>query len=146
MSAKQNHIGKDEILQLLQQTQEIIPFYERSGFNFRAYYPAVDQLALRLFEQREGVIVNGVTLRGDNINVHCVVGSLSTYDTELWVGTETRTYVLENFRATTVARFAESICDVLTRRANNGLSGVMMDPNVGSYVTRTRKEVRPYAR
>ena len=144
----ETHLDKERLLEFIETAKELAGYYDaENGKSPRTpyHYGSVDAIALRLFEQSEGFVAIGITLRGNNVNIHGRRGYLSA-DGILAVTPNTITYALEDFKGTTVARFVTSLCDVLTTRATNGhieLREIMV-PKVLGYARRTREEVRRY--
>ena len=137
MTTRPTHLNKDRVLGLLDEARTRIEYYQRENEEHpkKVYLPgSVDQVALRLLEDQEGFVAVGVHFRGNNVNLHGRVGHLHPSGV-MYVEPITVTYVLKDCRGTTVARFIDSICDVVSGRALNGnpdVRAIMMDGAVAS--------------
>jgi len=143
-----NRVDKSRLLEVIGEARELVRRYDAENAKSprtRYDYGSVDAVALRLLEQQEGFITVGVTLRGNNVNVHGHRGYLAASGV-LIADSQTVTYRLEDFRGTTVARFAHSLCDVLVQRATNGNPDLkeLIQSNIAAYAKRTQEEVKQY--
>ncbi len=122
---KNLHFGREEILELLGDARALQKGYARANReNPRDwyFYPlSIDHLAAELLERRYGVIFTGASMSRDKLNISARYGSLTSDGEVLYAEPTTLTLSLDGFKeSTTVGRFAASLCDLLTHRANNG--------------------------
>ena len=144
-------LSKEEVLFYLEHARGLIAEGYRKencrarkeGYN----WGSVDQVALHKLETDGEIVVIGVTLCRENVNLHAHPGYLSPEGELIWTdrGT-TKSYTLTDFRGTTVSRFGTTICDVLTERAIGGNKDLkdIMAPNVIAYAARTKSELAKY--
>jgi len=156
MASRENYFGKAQILQFIEEAKELVTLYDKENERKpkgHYDYKSVDEVALRLLESSEGIFLTGIKLDGDNITLYGNVGSIcegKTGDGKMiwdvtYAAPTTVTYCLENFRGTTIARFAKTLCGVLARRkASRGELSKFMMPTVPAFAGRTKREVSPY--
>ena len=142
------YIGKKHVLMLLQEARELIPFYDRENRKHPEWhhdYGTVDDVALHLLESREGVIITGIKLNGEKITLSAQEGLANSKGELLYVGSGTKTYFLDGFKeSTTVARFANSISQVMDRRANSKTDlSTICTGNMSGHARRTQKALQP---
>ena len=145
-------LGKNEIMGLLVDSAHFQAQYRKKtkDSSLTTYwgesFNSADEMALRLLERREGIIVIGVTPRQNNIKLRGTVGMVQN-DGTVFSGNDTLDIVLTDFAdSTTVSRFGLAVCDMVEHRANNGnapLKAIMM-PNAAGYARQTRDEINKY--
>jgi len=142
------YLKKQQVLALLKEARELIPFYDRENQRHPEShydYGTVDDVALHLLESRDKVIITGIKLNGEKITVSAQEGYANSRGELLYVGPGTKTYFLEGFKdSTTVARFANSISQVMDRRANSKTElSTIVTANMSGHARRTQRELRP---
>lgn len=135
-------IDKGDILGLLRTAKVRIGYYEKDGFTG---YGTSDDVALRLLESRDCIIVNGIKLSGDNVTLGALSGALVGTE-PLWHGGPAVTYSLKDFSGTTISRFAYNLCDIIIDRALHGTPGLreIMMPNAVEYARRTQSRLKQF--
>jgi len=149
MADKEHVLDKDRLLELMGTARERIVVYDeanRQNPRDPILHGTVDEVALEVLERSDHFVTTGVKLNGDRAKI---VGQRAYPggDGFIVLDGETLEYVLPGFRnGTTVSKFIESICHVVSARVDHGseeLRQAMM-PNAKAYASRTLREITPY--
>src|SRR3989338_5906577 len=138
----EEHLDKEKLLRLLDEAKELKVFYHKGGF---FDYGSIDEIALRLLERRETFVTIGIKARGNQAKIY---GRICYPGSENFIATDSQTmeYVLDGIKGTTIARFVYTICEVVTRRVNNGneeLRAIMI-PNAKALSNETMRYISLY--
>ncbi len=150
MSEKCIQIDKEILLEYLLEARQLVRLYDNenrktANKDEKYIHGGVDAVALRLLEKGLGIVPANIKLRHGDVNLLVHNGYISDCGI-IYTVPETQTIILKDFTGTTMARFVNSLCDLLYERATNGneeLRAVMV-PNIASYATRTKREVQRY--
>ena len=153
MANKNYILDKERLSALLSDARELRDAHgtryeanSNSFYYFGHLFRNLDELALNLFERREGFITTGISLHRDDIKIYGRIG-LITSDGTVFVDNETVDYLLTDFiKGTTISTFGDSICDLVQYRNRNGnteLKSIIV-PQYLSYALHTKKVLAPY--
>jgi hypothetical protein len=150
MVVKNVVLDKEELLKLIEEAKGFVDSYDaenRRTPQHRYDYGSIDAVALRLLEQQEQVVATGISLNIRDVHLHVQRGYLGN-EGILWMSEpgRTYTYLLPDFKGTTVARFVYSLGEIVIDRARNGLPELkaIMLPNTVAFARRTQEVVQPY--
>lgn len=144
-------LTKSRILDYKDEAQALVEQYERANKESKngVYnYGTMDKVILKLWEKDENFITIGMNQNAGTIRVYGVFGHV-TEDGIVYVDPSHKTVTkdLGDIKGTTVARFTESLCDVIYERINEGpedLKRIMIN-SCASYLTKIKHQAEKYS-
>ena len=118
-------LNEEEISKLRDEAKVLMGEYDAAGYTGYKEQGGLPFVMLRVLEMNEGVIVKQVRLHGAEIHLVARKGSLSCGgnlpNAEPTLTNGDARYTLPGFKTSgLVGRFADEVCDIVTKRANHG--------------------------